>query len=98
MKKMSRSSDSYVKRPGKDFSRSRKISFLIPYVSFFLLGAKSLDKELLDFSPIAGSSTSSAMLQQRGKLKPNTMKVLFSDFYGLSPQTFQLPWLSSSCC
>ena len=36
MKKMSRSSDSYVKRPGKDFPVPEKFPFLIPYVSFFL--------------------------------------------------------------
>ena len=86
MKKMSRNSDFYVKRPGKDFSRSRKISFFDTLRFLLSLGAKSLDKELLDFfSYRPDLPTSSAMLQQRGKLKPNTMKVLFSVFTALSP-------------
>ena len=87
MKKMSRSSDSYVKRPGKDFSRSRKISFFDTLRFLLSLGAKSLDKELLDFfSYRPDLPTSSAMLQQRGKLKPNTMKVLFSVFTASLPK------------
>lgn len=87
MKKMDRNSDSYVKHPGKDFSRSRKIPFLDTLRFLTSLGGSCVDKELLDFySYNPDLPSASAMLQQRCKLKPNAMEALFSDFTASLPK------------
>lgn len=87
MEKMSLNSDAYVKHPGKDFTRARKISFLDTLRFLTSLGGSCMDKELLDFySYNPDLPTTSAMLQQRSKLKPNTMKKLFCDFTASLPK------------
>ena len=72
---------SFVVRPGKDLTRSRKIpaqqllSFLVS------MGSSSTRNELLDFwdmSPTAPSE--SALVQQRAKLKPQALEHLFRHF------------------
>lgn len=72
---------SFVVRPGKDLTRSRKIPAqqLLPFL--VSMGSSSTRNELLDFwdmSPTAPSE--SALVQQRAKLKPQALEHLFRHF------------------
>lgn len=81
MRRMSQNPDPFVKNPGKDFSRNRKITLF--HVLDFLTGlhGQCLDKELLHFYDYATSlPTSSAMIQCRAKVKPEAMRYLFDSF------------------
>lgn len=71
----------YTIRPGKDFTKKRKIpadklfSFLVSQ------GSSSTKNELLDFYDLDTSTpTASAFNQQRAKLKPEAMERLFNEF------------------
>lgn len=71
----------YVRSPGKDFSRNRKlpadklIRFLIAE------GSSTTKNELLDFFGMSDQSpSSSAFFQQREKLKPEALKKVFDIF------------------
>lgn len=78
---VSSSVSSYVRSPGKDFSRNRKlpadklIGFLIAE------GSSTTKNELLDFFGMNGQTpSSSAFFQQREKLKPEALKEVFDNF------------------
>ena len=83
----------YVEKPGKDFSRNRKlpadklIRFLIAE------GSSTTKNELLDFFGMSRQSpSSSAFFQQREKLKPEALKEVFDNFTGaISPCTDKHP-------
>ncbi len=73
----------FSKEPGKDFTRERKLSF--PKVVSLLLAMEggTLTTELLKyFGCSAGVASSSAFVQQRGKLAPETFPALFDLFVG----------------
>ena len=71
----------FSKRPDRDFSRNRKLSF--PKVVSFLLAMEggTLTTELLKrFGCSADTASASAFVQQRGKLAPETFPALFDLF------------------
>lgn len=75
------SRDLYVKRPGMDFSRKRKITLPALCNSMLQLQSKSMPNEMLDlWNHDLDAPTASAFLQQRQKLLPEAFQVLAHDF------------------
>ena len=73
--------DLFVRHPGRDFSRNRKISF--PDTCWFLIGlqGKSMPNEILDFFQHSVSApSSSAFIQQRMKILTEAWDFLFHSF------------------
>ena len=73
--------DLFVRHPGRDFSRNRKISF--PDTCWFLIGlqGKSMPNEILDFFQHSISApSSSAFIQQRMKILTEAWDFLFHSF------------------
>lgn len=73
--------EQFSKNPQHDFTRTRKLS--IERIIMLLLGMKgnSTTNELLDFFNYSlDTATSSAFVQQRNKLLPETMEMLFCSF------------------
>lgn len=82
IEKVSSHISSYVKNPGKDFSRTRKIpaSILLSYL--VSQGSSSTCCEMLDFFDFSTDMPSaSALNQQKAKLKPEALKALFKEFH-----------------
>ncbi|MGN0351799.1 MAG: IS4 family transposase [Roseburia sp.] len=79
--KMAETPELFVKHPGKDFTRKRKLD-LQTTVSFFLTSVgKSLSNELLQFFSCKSSfPTVSAFIQQRDKLSKTAFEELFHSF------------------
>lgn len=80
----------FVKHPGRDFSRNRKIS--MDKLLFFLIGVESSTMlfELQKFSLLFCKSNTllpscSAMFQQRVKLSENALPTVFSEFNQMFP-------------
>ena len=71
----------FVKKPGRDFTRKRKLGF-DKIVSFLLaMEGGSLTTELLKhFGCSTHVATSSAFVQQRGKIDPSAFSSLFDLF------------------
>ena len=90
--KMAKSPELFVKRPGKDFTRKRKLDFR-KTVSFLLTSVgKSLSNELLQFFSCKSSfPTVSAFIQQRDKLSKTAFVELFHSFSksNIPNQTFK---------
>ena len=73
--------ESYVKRPGKDFTRKRKLSFEDVLKLLISMGGNSIYKELLDFQGHDSDCvTTSAFVQQRDKILPTAFEELFRTF------------------
>ena len=69
------------RRPGADFTRSRKLPFKTLIKSIIQMEGKSLGNELLNLFPDPKSTPSvSAFVQQRQKLSPTTFETLFCSF------------------
>lgn len=89
---MAKSPELFVKRPGKDFTRTRKLDFR-KTVSFLLTSVgKSLSNELLQFFSCKSSfPTVSAFIQQRDKLSKTAFEELFHSFSksNIPNQTFK---------
>lgn len=83
---VSSSASDYVKNPGKDFSRNRKLP-VNKLISFLIAeGSSTTKNELLDFFGMNKQSPSaSAFFQQREKLKPEAFKKVFDTFSGAVP-------------
>ena len=65
--------------PEKDFSRNRKITFVSTIKSILSFGGGTLTNELLKINQFATDTpTSSAFVQQRGKISPKAFSTLFS--------------------
>ena len=71
----------FVKRPGKDFTRNRKLSFR-KMISFMLaMEGKTLTKEMMNyFGCSVDTASTSAFVQQRGKICPEAFSTLFELF------------------
>lgn len=80
---MSTHPELWAKNPGKDFTRNRKLGF--SNLIHVLLGMRgnSINKELYDYFK-DDLMTSSAFVQQRSKLKLDTLKYLFDEFNKIS--------------
>jgi|GEM_PF-2826270 len=77
--------DEFVKHPGRDFSRNRKIS--LNRMILFLVGAEAstMQFELQKFSflfpkSISGLPSCSAMFQRRSRLSGDAMPAVFDEF------------------
>lgn len=67
--------------PGKDFTRTRKLSFEKVMTALLAFRGGSLANELLDFFSLdAGTCSSSAFVQQRAKILPLAFENLFAIF------------------
>jgi len=71
----------FVKKPGKDFIRKRKLDFKEMINIFLSMGGNSLKYELMEyFAYDAQTATSSAFVQQREKILPEALEYLFHSF------------------
>lgn len=81
IKNLEQRKDQFVKHPGKDFTRKRKFSFQALITLMLSMGGKSLENELLEFFDYnLDTVSSSAFIQNRNKLLPETFEVLFNEF------------------
>lgn len=81
IQKLTSRKDDFVKNPGKDFSRKRKISFSDVISNLISMEAGSIRSELLEyFSFSSDSPTTSAFIQQRDKVSQNAFEALFYSF------------------
>jgi hypothetical protein len=79
--KMSCNPESFVKNPGKDFTRSRKLNFSTVMKGILSMGGGSLSREMIRQTRFDMShATVSAFVQQRDKLLPYAFKYLLSNF------------------
>lgn len=71
----------FVKKPGRDFTRKRKLSFDKMIAFLLAMEGGTLTTELLKyFGCSANIATSSAFVQQRGKIDPSAFSALFDLF------------------
>ena len=71
----------YVKNPGKDFTRRRKLTFETILHMLISMGGNSIYKELLDAQGYdVDTATSSAFVQQRDKILPCAFEFLLHRF------------------
>jgi len=81
--KMAETPEPFVKNPGVDFTRKRKLPFEDILRIVVSMGGNSINKELLEaYDYDAGTATSSAFIQQRDKIKPFAFEHLFHEFTG----------------
>lgn len=72
---------SCVKTPERDFSRTRKLPLQTMLLMLIGMGSGSLAKELYDWSGFtSNTATVSAFVQQRNKIRPEALKMIFKDF------------------
>ena len=74
--------EQYVKNPGHDLTRSRKLPFEKIVTSLLAMGGRTLSNELLDiFGCSLNTVSSAAFVQQRAKLSPRAFEDLFHRFW-----------------
>lgn len=79
---MACNSDRFVKNPGKDFSRERKLGF-VQLIRFFLsMESGCINHELLKYFYFVPEDipSASAFIQQRAKLLPDTFRHILTQF------------------
>ena len=73
--------DICVNNPQKDFSRKRKLPLETMLLMLVGMGSNSLSKELYDwFEFSADMPSASAFVQQRNKIRPEAMELVFQEF------------------
>lgn len=79
-----------VKIPGKDFSRTRKLPLQTVLLMLVGMGGGSLAKELYEwFGYSTETATVSAFIQQREKIRPEALAMVFREFVKATvPDTF----------
>ena len=78
---MSCRKERFVRDPNKDFTRKRKLSFEEMIKIMLSMGGSSLNRELLEhFNYNPNAASSSAFIQQRDKLLPQTFQFLLHEF------------------
>lgn len=81
IKEMGTTPESFVKNPGKDFIRNRKLSFETVMKLLLSMGGSNIYKELLDyFKYDIDTASASAFVQQRAKILPEASEHLFKTF------------------
>ena len=81
IKEMSTTPSLFVKNPGRDFTRKRKLDFESFLHLFISMQGRSLGTELLDYYDFSVDTPSvSAFNQQRSKLLPDAFNFLFHEF------------------
>ena len=76
---MEASSDLFVKQPGKDFIRTRKLTFSHTIKFLLSMGGNTIRKELFDYFNY-NLHSASAFSQQRAKILPEALDFLFHSF------------------
>jgi len=92
IKKIQQSPNSFVKNPGKDFSRDSKLGLAQMMHLILSMSSNSLNNELLQyFNYDEKTATASAFVQQREKILPSAFKFLFHQFTDSFPnlKTFE---------
>ena len=80
--------DACVKVPVKDFSRTRKLPLQAMLLMLIGMGSGSLSKELYDwFGYTSSTATASAFVQQRNKIRPEAVKMIFNEFVSSTTPT-----------
>lgn len=80
-------SDLYVRSPGKDFSRKRKLDFCEVIKIILSMGGNTLSKELLEYYDYSEDVvSSSAFVQQRDKVLPEAFGFLLNHFTSALPR------------
>ena len=75
------SPDLYVKKPGKDFTRDRKLTFENVMLLIIHMGGNSIYNELLESQGLdANTATTSAFVQQRDKILHFAFEFLLREF------------------
>ena len=88
IKKTAANLDACVKIPGKDFSRKRKLPLQTMLLMLIGMGSGSLSKELYDwFGYTSSTATASAFVQQRNKIRPEAVKMIFNEFVSSTTPT-----------
>lgn len=83
IKEMEKSPEAFVKNPGKDFSRHRKLTFECMIRFLLSMNGNTLSTELLEyFNYDIEVPTVSAFVQQRAKILPSALEYLFKAFNG----------------
>ena len=78
---MSKNSDMFVKNPGKDFSRKRKLDFSEMIKLLLAMGGNSLRNELMEyFCYDVNAASVSSFVQQRDKILPTAFEFLMREF------------------
>ena len=78
----------FVKRPGIDFTRKKKLSFKTTVLAVLSMGGLPLNRELLRlFNFKITTPTASALVQQRDKILPEAFEFLFREFTDSLPLT-----------
>lgn len=81
IKKISENPDRFVRNPGKDFTRQRKLTLEHTIKILLSMGGNSLYKELLDyFKYDVNTISTSAFIQQRSKVLPSALEFIFNEF------------------
>ena len=81
IERMSENTEKFVKNPGKDFTRKRKLSFPETLKILITMGGNSLSSELLEhFDYSVETATCSAFIQQRSKINDSALPFLFRQF------------------
>lgn len=81
IKEMALSPELFVKSPGRDFTRNRKLTFESVIQLLLSMGGNSIYKELLDyFEYDTDTVSSSAFVQQREKILPFALEFLLNEF------------------
>lgn len=71
----------FVRNPGRDFTRKRKLDFETTIRCLIAMESGSLKKELLEFFHYnPNTATASAFNQQREKILPEALEFLFREF------------------
>lgn len=77
-----------AKNPERDFSRKRKLPLRTMLLMLVGIGGGSLAKELYDwFGYSTSTASSSAFVQQRDKIRPEALEMIFKDFVSTTTPT-----------
>lgn len=78
---MGENTEHYVREPGRDFCRRRKLPFETMLATILGMGGSSLTNELLDcFGCAEDIASTPAFIQQRAKILPRAFEALFQSF------------------
>ncbi len=81
IREMATSPELFVKNPGRDFTRNRRLTFETVIQLLLSMGGNSLYKELLEyFEYDTDTASSSAFVQQRDKILPFAFEFLLNEF------------------
>ncbi len=81
IRKLGETPEQFVRRPGRDFTRPRTLSFETVISLLLTMSENSIGKALMErFKSRANTPSASAFVQQREKLLPAAMETLFQRF------------------